>query len=102
MYRQPGLLYTPQNFAQSSKFLGNFFFFSTKFTSKGILKHFPEFEGHTSSGSYKRNFELGDETLIFESHVDFCFFFFFGARSWLCCAPIVGLTKNIVKQNCSR
>ncbi len=26
-------------------------------------------------------------------------FFFFWARSWLCCAPVDGLTKHVVKQN---
>jgi hypothetical protein len=35
-YGQPGLLYTPQNFAQSSKFLGKIFF-GTKATSEAFL-----------------------------------------------------------------
>ncbi len=36
-YRQPRLHYTPQNFAQSSKFLGKKFFFGTKVTSQAFL-----------------------------------------------------------------
>jgi hypothetical protein len=40
MYRQPGLLCTPQNFAQSSKFLGKKIFFDTKVTSEAFLSIF--------------------------------------------------------------
>jgi hypothetical protein len=40
------------------------------------------------------NFELVDETLIFQGHLNF-----FEARSWLRCAPVDGLTKNVVKQS---
>jgi hypothetical protein len=36
-YRQPGLLCTPQNFAQSPKFLRKKFFFGTKVTSEAFL-----------------------------------------------------------------
>jgi hypothetical protein len=35
--RQPGLLCTPRNFAQSSKFLGKKYFFGTKVTSEAFL-----------------------------------------------------------------
>jgi hypothetical protein len=46
--------------------------------------------------AHKQRFELVDETLIFQGHLNV----FFGAQSWLCCASSVdGLTKNVVKQN---
>jgi hypothetical protein len=47
--------------------------------------------------AHKQNFNLVDETLIFQGHLNV--FFFWGAPSWLCCAPVDGLTKNVVKQN---
>jgi hypothetical protein len=37
-YRQAGLLCTPQNFAQSSKFLGKKIFFGTKVASEAFLR----------------------------------------------------------------
>jgi hypothetical protein len=37
MYRQPGLLCTPQNFAPSSKFLEKKIFFGTNVTSEAFL-----------------------------------------------------------------
>ncbi len=51
-YRQPGLLCTPQNFAQSSMFLGKKIFFGTKVTAEALFKHFPKLEDHTSSGRH--------------------------------------------------
>jgi hypothetical protein len=37
IYRQPGLLCTPQNFAQSLKFLGKKYFFAIKVISEAFL-----------------------------------------------------------------
>jgi hypothetical protein len=39
-FRLPGLLCTPQNFAQSSKFLGTKIFFGPKVTSEAFLSIF--------------------------------------------------------------
>jgi hypothetical protein len=44
--------------------------------------------------AHKQNFELVDETLTFQ-----CYLNVFGARSWLRCAQVDGLTKYVVKQN---
>jgi hypothetical protein len=95
-YPQPGLLCTPQNFAQSSKFFGKKIFIVTKLGYLwGIFKHLPKFESDTSSGLHT-NKMLNLLTKLWSFKVIWTFF---GARPWLCCAPVNGLTKNIVKQN---
>jgi hypothetical protein len=56
---------------------------------------FPKiWRSHVFRDAHKRNYEFVDETLIFQGHSNF-----FGARSWLRCVPVDGLTKNVVKQN---
>ncbi len=94
-YRQPGLLCTPQNFAQISKFLGKKHIFWYYGYLWGIFKHFPKFEGHTSSGRHK-NETLNLLTKLWYFKVIWTFL---GACSWLCCAAVDGLTENAVKQN---
>ncbi len=62
MYRQPRLLCTTRNFAQSSKFPGKQNF-GTKVYLWGMFKHSPKFEGQTSSG------RPTNETLNFQGHL---------------------------------
>jgi hypothetical protein len=80
-------------FAQSSKFLGKKYFLVLRLP----LRHFKAFpkiwRSHVFREAHKRNFELVDETSIFQGHLNI-----FGACSWLCCAPVDVLAKN-VKQN---
>jgi hypothetical protein len=83
-YRQPGSLCTPQNFAQSSKFLGFFRAFLSIFQNLKVPASQQVFQE-----AHERNFDLSRS---FER--------FLGVdRSWLCCAPVDGLTKNVIKQN---
>ncbi len=95
-YRQPRLLCTPQNFAQSKEFLGKQIF-GTKVTSEAFLSisqnlKVTRLQGGTQTKlrTSRRNFDLSRS---FER--------FFGACSWLRCAPVDGLTKNIVNRMCS-
>jgi hypothetical protein len=70
-------------------------FLCTKVTSEAFLSISPKiWRTHVFRVAHKRNFELVDETLILQGHLND-----FGTRSWLCCAPADGLTKNFVKQN---
>jgi hypothetical protein len=91
-YSQPGLLGTPQNFAQSSKFLGEKIFFGTKVTSEAFLSISQDMkvtplQGGTQTKLWtcSRNFDVSRS---FER--------FFGACLKLRCAPVDGLNKNVV------
>ncbi len=66
-----------------------------KVSSEAFFTHFPKFEGHTSSGLHT-NETLNLLTKLWSFKVIKTFF---RARSWLCCAPVVGLTKSVAKQN---
>ncbi len=60
----------------------------------GIFKHVPKFEGHTSSGRHtNKTWNLLTKLWSFK-----VIWTFFGACSWLCCAPVDGLTKKVEKQ----
>ncbi len=90
-------LCTSQNLAQSSKFLGKNFF-GTKVTSEAFLsiaqnrKVTRLLRGtQTKLWTCWRNFDLSRS---FER-------FFWGVRSWLRCAPVDDLTKNVVNRMCS-
>ncbi len=69
-YRQPGLLCTPRNFAQSSKFLGKKYFWIPRLS----LRHFWAFpkiwRSHVFRDAHKRTFEVVDEALIFQGHLN--------------------------------
>ncbi len=94
-YRQPGLICTPQSFAQSSKYLGKEYFFGPKVTSKVFLSISQNLKDHTPSVRHT-NKTLNSLTKLRSFKVTWTFF---GAHSWLCCTPVDGLTKNVVKQN---
>ncbi len=60
-----------------------------------LFKHFPKiWRSHVFREAHRQNFELVNKTLIFKGHLNV-----FGARSWLCWAPVDDLTKNVVQQN---
>ncbi len=69
-YRQPGLLGTQRNFERSSKFLEKQYFLSLRLP----LRHFWAFpkiwRSHVFRVGHKRNFNLVDETLIFQGHLN--------------------------------
>jgi hypothetical protein len=69
LYRQPGLLCTSRNFAHNSKFLGK-----KNLLLRLPLRHFLSFPKIWSSlvfrVAHKRNFNLVDETLIFQGHLN--------------------------------
>ncbi len=90
-YRQPGLLCTPRNFAQSLKFLGKNDIFWYWGYLWGIFKHFPKFEGHTSSGMHTNK----TSNLLTKPWSFKVIWTFFWARSWLCCAPYMVWPKML-------
>ncbi len=69
-YRQPGLLCTPRNFAQSSKLLGKQYFLLLRLPLRNF-QAFPKiWRSHVFRVAHKRNFNLVDETLIFQGHLN--------------------------------
>ncbi len=79
MYRQPGLLRTSRNFATLQfkifRKKKNIFFL---LTSRLPLRHFQAFSkiwrSHVFREAHKQNFELVDETMIFQGHLNVFFF----------------------------
>jgi hypothetical protein len=67
-------------------------FFVTKITSETFLSVSQNLKVTRLQGCTQT--KLVEETLIFQGHLNF-----FGARPWLRCAPVDGLTKTFVKQD---
>jgi hypothetical protein len=69
MYRQPGLLCTPQNLAPSSKFLGKKYFLVLRLPLRHSQAVPKIWRSHDFRDAQKRNFEPVDETLVFQGHL---------------------------------
>ncbi len=70
MYRHSGLLCTPQNFAQSLTFLVKKKCFGTKVISEAFLSMSQILKDTRLRVAHKQNFELVDETLVFQGHLN--------------------------------